>query len=53
MLIVNRRKGEGLTIRDDITVTVREIGRGKCKLVIVAPPDVPIRRGELPKENEK
>lgn len=47
MLVLTRRLGETIHIGPDITVTVLDIDRGKIRLGIVAPKDVPIYRAEL------
>jgi carbon storage regulator len=47
MLLLKRRIGERVVIRDDIVVTVEDIHRGYIKLSIDAPPDVLILRQEL------
>lgn len=43
-LNLSRLEGESFTIGDDITVVVMEARRGKCRLKIVAPRDIPIHR---------
>jgi carbon storage regulator len=48
MLVLSRRKVESLVIDGRVVVQVLEI-RGKCvRLGIEAPPEVVVRRGELP-----
>jgi carbon storage regulator len=47
MLCVTRKRGDTVTIGDGIAVVVIDVGGGKVKLGIQAPPDVPILRGEL------
>ena len=47
MLILTRKLGETIHIGDTISVTVVEIDRGKIRLGIAAPGDVPIYRQEL------
>lgn len=47
MLILQRRKGESLSINDNITLTITDIGNDWVKLAIDAPKDVPILRSEL------
>lgn len=47
MLVLTRKPGERLLIGDDVAVTIKEIARGKCKLLIEAPRDVPVWRYEL------
>ena len=48
MLVLSRRKVESLVIDDRIVVTVLEIRAGRVRLGIEAPPEVAIRRDELP-----
>lgn len=47
MLKLSRRLGERIVIGDGIVVEVVAIDRGKVRLGIVAPRDVPIFRSEL------
>lgn len=47
MLILQRRKGQALSINDNITLTVVEAGPDWVKLAIDAPKDIPILRSEL------
>lgn len=47
MLILSRGIGQKIRISDNITVTVVDIDRGKIRLAIDAPKDVPIFREEL------
>lgn len=56
MLILQRRKGESLSINDNITLTITDIGNDWVKLAIDAPKDIPILRSELKEaiaENKK
>lgn len=56
MLILQRKKGESLSINDNITLTVMEIGADSIKLAIDAPKEIPILRSELKEaaaENKK
>lgn len=55
MLILQRRKGESLSIADNITLTVVETGTDWVKLAIDAPREISILRSELKeaaKENQ-
>ena len=53
MLILSRKIGEKLVIGDNVIVTVVEIDRGKIRLGIEAPREVPIYRSELlPKKTD-
>lgn len=47
MLVLSRRLGEKIYIGADICITVVDIDRGKIRLGIEAPRDVPIYRQEL------
>lgn len=47
MLVITRRINESIRIGDNIEVKVVAIERGKVRLGVLAPPDVPIYREEL------
>lgn len=47
MLVLSRKLGEKVYIGDSIVLTVVDIDRGKIRLGIEAPRDVPIYRQEL------
>ena len=47
MLVLSRKLGEKVFIGDTIVVTVVDIDRGKIRLGIEAPRDVPVYRQEL------
>ncbi|MEZ3487793.1 MAG: carbon storage regulator [Lachnospiraceae bacterium] len=47
MLILQRRKGQSLSINNNITLTVVDAGPEWVKLAIDAPKDIPILRSEL------
>ena len=47
MLVLSRKLGEKIFISDNICITVVDIDRGKIRLGIEAPRDVPIFRQEL------
>ncbi len=47
MLVLSRKLGEKLCIGDNVVITVVDIDRGKIRLGIEAPRDVPIYRQEL------
>src|SRR3954467_5848273 len=47
MLVLSRKLGEKIYISDNICITVVDIDRGKIRLGIEAPRDVPIYRQEL------
>ncbi|MBC7216854.1 MAG: carbon storage regulator CsrA [Candidatus Caldatribacterium sp.] len=47
MLVITRRVNESIRIGDNIEVKIVAIERGKVRLGVLAPPDVPIYREEL------
>lgn len=47
MLVLSRKLNETVKIGDDIEVTVVQISRGRVRLAIQAPREVPILRSEL------
>ena len=47
MLVLSRKLGEKIFIGENICITVVDIDRGKIRLGIEAPRDVPIYREEL------
>ena len=47
MLVLSRKLGEKIWINGNICITVVDIDRGKIRLGIEAPRDVPIFRQEL------
>jgi carbon storage regulator len=47
MLVLSRKLGEKIFIGENICITVVDIDRGKVRLGIEAPRDVPIFRQEL------
>ncbi|MGL5066962.1 MAG: carbon storage regulator CsrA [Sarcina sp.] len=47
MLVLTRKKGEGILIGDDIEITVTKLDDGTVKLAINAPKNVSIIRKEL------
>ena len=47
MLCISRRLDESIVIAEDIVIRVISIDRGKVRLGITAPRDVPIWREEL------
>lgn len=47
MLVLSRKVGETIRIADDVEIVVVQIGPGKVRLGINAPPEVKILRGEL------
>jgi carbon storage regulator len=53
MLVLSRKVGENVVIEGGIVIRVLEIGGGRLRLGIEAPPDVAIRRAELPPHSER
>lgn len=56
MLILQRKKGESLSINDNVTLTIADCGTDWVKLAIDAPRDIKILRSELKEaaaENKK
>src|SRR4051794_40396971 len=47
MLVLSRKKNDGIIINNDIRVTVVEIRGDKVRLAITAPADVPVHRQEV------
>jgi carbon storage regulator len=47
MLVLSRKLGEKIFINDNICITVVDIDRGKIRLGIEAPREIPIFRKEL------
>lgn len=47
MLILQRKKGESLSINDNIVLTVMDVGTDWVKVAIDAPKEVPVLRMEL------
>jgi carbon storage regulator len=47
MLVLSRKLGEKIHIGDQICITIVDIDRGKIRLGIEAPREVPIYRQEL------
>jgi carbon storage regulator len=53
MLVLSRKLGEKIYINNNICITVVDIDRGKIRLGIEAPREVPIFRQELLPNHEK
>jgi len=47
MLILSRKINESLVINNNIVITVVEVGRGKVRLGIEAPSEIPVHRQEV------
>ena len=52
MLVLSRKKGEYITLGDDITVTIVEIKGDKVRLGITAPKNLPVHRSEIYKQKQ-
>lgn len=50
MLVLTRKQGESIQIGSDITITIVDLGKGRVKIGVAAPVEVPIRRSELEPE---
>jgi carbon storage regulator len=53
MLVLSRKLGEKIYISENICITVVDIDRGKIRLGIEAPREVPIFRQELLQNQDK
>lgn len=53
MLVLSRKLGERICIGDNIVITVVDIDRGKIRLGIEAPREVPIYREEIKPDDPK
>ncbi len=47
MLVLSRKRGEGIVIGNGVTITVLGVEGNRVKLGFVAPADVPIQREEI------
>jgi hypothetical protein len=47
VLVIKRKEDQSLIINEDIEIKVTRTSTGSCRLVIIAPKSVPIRRKEL------
>ena len=47
MLVLTRRDGEEIQIGNNVTVLVVKIGRGKVRLGVAAPQEIPVHRAEI------
>lgn len=52
MLVLSRKLGEKILIGEHIVVTVVDIDRGKIRLGVEAPKDVPVHREEVLKREK-
>lgn len=47
MLVLSRRNGERIKVGDNVTILVVKIGRGKVRLGVAAPKEIPVHRAEF------
>ena len=47
MLVISRKLGQRIVIAEAISVTVLEIGKGRVKLGVSAPAEIPVHREEI------
>jgi carbon storage regulator len=47
MLCLSRKIGQQIIIAGNITITIKEIGRGRVQVGIEAPPEIPVWRREV------
>ena len=47
MLILSRKINESFVINNNIVVTIVEVNRGKVRIGIEAPSDIPVHRKEI------
>ena len=47
MLVLSRKRGEGIVIGDDVRVTVLEVSGSRVKLGFSGPPEVSFQREEI------
>ena len=47
MLVLSRKKGEGVVVGQNVRVTVLEVSGSRVKLGFSGPPEVPIHREEI------
>ncbi len=50
MLVLSRKANESIQIGNDIVITVVELSRGRVRLGIDAPKEVPVHREEIYRE---
>jgi carbon storage regulator len=53
MLVLSRRNGEAICIRDQVVITVLSIRGNRVQLGIEAPADVAVRRRELDSKDSR
>ncbi len=47
MLVLSRKIGEKIVINNNIEITIVSVDRGKVRIGVVAPKDVPVNRLEI------
>ena len=47
MLVLSRKRGEGIVVGDEVTLTVLEVRGDRVKLGLDGPAEVPIHREEI------
>ena len=47
MLVLTRKSGQAIKIGETVTITVVQLGRGRVRIGIEAPGEVPVHRGEI------
>jgi carbon storage regulator len=47
MLVLSRLQGETIVIGENIRVTIKSVGNGRCQIAVDAPKDVRIMRQEV------
>ncbi|HEY1600906.1 MAG TPA: carbon storage regulator CsrA [Pirellulales bacterium] len=47
MLVLTRKSGQAIRIGESVTITVVQLGRGRVRIGIDAPAEVPVHRGEI------
>ncbi len=53
MLVLSRRRGEEIVIGGNIRIRLVSCDRGKCRLGITAPENVPVDRAEIHARREQ
>jgi len=53
MLVLSREQGESIVIGQDIVIHVVKIARGRVRIGIIAPADVPVHRAEIWLKNQE
>lgn len=47
MLVLKRKRGESITIGDDIVIEIVDVSGHSVRVGITAPPEVPVHRKEI------